>query len=170
MPLDTQIDTPLVDSELGTTRETRPPDGPERTPTNIPAQVNRRDPIAELWHIDSGLDSPIPLRREIARCARDIADEAGLNYTVAACDDGIGFHCLALPPNTSGMAREVWALLTCLSGRGAGPGGSQAHPACDLPRLLLYGFGNPSSRLSDAALFRVFRLVRLARRLVELEP
>jgi ParB family protein of integrating conjugative element (PFGI_1 class) len=166
--MDMPLDTPPVKPEPGKTKEPRATDERERMAARTPAQVSRRDPIAEAWHIDPGLDSPVHLRREIAGCARDIADGAGLNYIVAACDDGIGFHCTALPPNTNGLAREVWALLTCLSWRGAGPDGNQTPPVFDFARLL-HGFGNPSNRLSDAAMFKLFRLIRLARRLAELE-
>jgi hypothetical protein len=40
--------------------------------------------------------------------------------------------------------------------------------AAELPALL-HGQGNPAQRLSDTALVKLFRLLRLARRLLDLE-
>jgi hypothetical protein len=49
------------------------------------------------------------------------------------------------------------------------PDTDQKQLAADLP-VLLHGRGQPASRVSDTALVKLFRLLRLARRLLDLEP
>lgn len=146
----------------------------------IPVQAGGLYPISDVWYIESGLDSPERLRVHIAQFAREIAEEARLSDCIEPTDDGIGFVCSApgtdaKPMPASGHA--ILALLDALS-RSYGPAG--ATPAIlDRLRLsddlapLLQGphDAQPSRvhRLSDNALVKLFRLLRLARRLLELE-
>jgi hypothetical protein len=88
---------------------------------------------------------------------------------VEPSDGGIGFACVAPPAEraTPPFARTVLTLLQALCAARAAAGLDRARLADDLA-LLLYG-GGAHPRLSDAGLVKLFRLLRLARRLVDLE-
>ncbi|MBG5756154.1 ParB N-terminal domain-containing protein [Pseudomonas aeruginosa] len=136
---------------------------------SIPVQAGGLYPISDIWHIDAGLDTPDRLRIHIAQFAREIAGEAGLDQCIEDRVDGVGFacHASAQPPSPQGCA--VLALLASLAGQSftdADLDGGQL--AAELPALL-HGQGDASRRLSDTALVKLFRLLRLARRLLDLE-
>src|SRR5690606_10605062 len=132
-----------------------------------------------VWYIEPGLDTPDRLRIHIAQFAREIAEEAHLADCVAPIDAGIGFVCTAPAPDLRSMPAFGRAALTLLHALSAGYGPSTPPlPGPDRCRLdddlapLLQGPGDPSSgtvtRLSDNGLVKLFRLLRLARRLLEL--
>ena len=135
----------------------------------IPVQAGGLYPVSDVWYIEPGLDVPDRLRVHIAQFAREIAEEAGVAEQVEPRDGGIGFACVA-PPAERAMppfARTVLTLLQALCAARAAAGLDRARLADDLA-LLLYG-GGTHPRLSDAGLVKLFRLLRLARRLVDLE-
>jgi ParB family protein of integrating conjugative element (PFGI_1 class) len=135
----------------------------------IPVQAGGLYPISDVWYIEPGLDVPDRLRVHIAQFAREIADEAGVAEQVEPGDGGIGFACVA-PPAARALppfARAVLTLLQALCDAPAAARLDHARLADDLAPLL-YG-GGTYSRLSDAGLVKLFRLLRLARRLVDLE-
>ncbi|HBO6004914.1 TPA: ParB N-terminal domain-containing protein [Pseudomonas aeruginosa] len=137
---------------------------------SIPVQAGGLYPISDIWHIDAGLDTPDRLRIHIAQFAREIAGEAGLDQYIEDRVDGIGFACLASAPPLSPQGRAVLALLASLAGQSitdANLDGGQL--AAELPTLL-HGQDDASRRLSDTALVKLFRLLRLSRRLLDLEP
>ncbi|CAM5522414.1 ParB family protein [Rhodanobacter lindaniclasticus] len=146
----------------------------------IPVQAGGLYPISDVWYIEPGLDSPERLRVHIAQFAREIAEEARLSDCIEPTDDRIGFVCSAPGTDAKSMpasGHAILALLDALS-RSYGPVG--ATPV-NLDRLrlsddlapLLQGQhdAHPSRvhRLSDNGLVKLFRLLRLARRLLELE-
>jgi len=135
----------------------------------IPVQAGGLYPISDVWYIEPGLDVPDRLRVHIAQFAREIAEEAGVAEQVESSDGGIGFACVA-PPAARAMppfARAVLTLLQALCAARVAAGLDRARLADDLAPLL-YGSG-AYPRLSDAGLVKLFRLLRLARRLVDLE-
>ncbi|MCD6671458.1 MAG: ParB family protein [Burkholderiaceae bacterium] len=135
----------------------------------IPVQAGGLYPISDVWYIEPGLDVPDRLRVHIAQFAREIAEEAGVAEQVEPSDGGIGFACMA-PPAARAMppfARAVLTLLQALCAARAAAGIDRARLADDLAPLLCGGGAYP--RLSDAGLVKLFRLLRLARRLVDLE-
>lgn len=134
----------------------------------IPVQAGGLYPISDVWYIDPGLDTPERLRIHIGQFAQEIADEALIGQVVTQCEDGLGFQCLPLPSQPDRMARAAWALLASLSGSGDMPEADCGQLAVDLPGLL-QGQGDSANRLSDTALVKLFRLLRLARRLFDLE-
>jgi hypothetical protein len=71
----------------------------------------------------------------------------------------------ALPP----FAGTALTLLVSLSGEDATTKGLDPGLLSDHLANLLFGRGNPDQRLSDTALVKLFRLLRLARRLFDLE-
>ncbi|HCT7642219.1 TPA: ParB N-terminal domain-containing protein [Morganella morganii] len=136
---------------------------------SIPVQAGGLYPISDVWHIDAGLDTPDRLRIHIAQFAREIAGEAGLDQCIEDRVNGVGFACHASAQPRSPLGRAVLALLASLAGQSftdADLDGGQL--AAELPALL-HGQGDASRRLSDTALVKLFRLLRLARRLLDLE-
>jgi ParB family protein of integrating conjugative element (PFGI_1 class) len=148
----------------------------------IPVQAGGLYPISDVWYIEPGLDTPDRLRVHIAQFAREIAQEAGQANQIESVDDGIGFVCATDVPvlDTHSMpwfARAVLTLLHALSAVHRPTAGSPT--ALDHLRLtdalgpLLQGRKGGSDardpRLSDSGLVKLFRLLRLARRLLELE-
>jgi ParB family protein of integrating conjugative element (PFGI_1 class) len=144
----------------------------------IPVQAGGLFPITDVWYIESTLDAPDRLRIHIAQFAREIAEEAELTDRIEAANAGIGFTCLAPPPAVppSAFGRTLLALLHTLSL----PAAAQPSPldSCDLQLedhlgALLLGAGSRLPevlpRLSDNGVVKLFRLVRLARRLFDLE-
>lgn len=148
----------------------------------IPVQAGGLYPISDVWYIEPGLDAPDRLRVHIVQFAREIAEEAGQAERIEAVDDGIGFLCNvgALSADTQALPLIARAVLTLLHALSAGYRPAAAVPtALDNLRLadtlgpLLQGRRDggsaQASRLSDTALVKLFRLMRLARRLLELE-
>lgn len=151
------------------------PDFADNVLRAIPVQAGGLFPITDVWYIEPGLDSPDRLRIHIGQFAREIADEAELADCIEPTDTGIGFSCLAsLPDGHSAPAfgRAVLALLRVLS-RDYDDTGGHAASGLDGLGVLLRGSrpGHPITipRLSDNGLVKLFRLLRLARRLLELE-
>ncbi|MFK1208638.1 ParB family protein [Pseudomonas aeruginosa] len=155
----------MVADELGDAL----PDFSANVLQSIPVQAGGLYPISDVWHIDAGLDTPDRLRIHIAQFAREIAGEAGLNQCIEDRADGVGFACHASAQPPSPQGRGVLALLASLAGQSftdADLDGGQL--AAELPALL-HGQGDATRRLSDTALVKLFRLLRLARRLLDLE-
>ena len=156
----------MVADQLG---DALPPDFSENVLQSIPMQAGGLYPISDVWYIDPGLDTPERLRIHIAQFAREIAGEAGLDGCIDDRPDGIGFACRARAQNPVVLGRAVLALLACLAGQQpADVGLDNGQVVIDLPALL-HGQDNATRRLSDTALVKLFRLLRLARRLLDLE-
>ncbi|HFJ0421563.1 TPA: ParB family protein [Pseudomonas aeruginosa] len=140
----------------------------------IPVQVGGLFPITDIWYIEPGLDSPDRLRIHIAQFAQEVADEAELADRIEPLDTGTGFTCKALSQNEtlSTFSRMVLTLLRVLSAEPALTEQADQRLDDNLGMLLL-GVGRQDAealpRLSDNGLVKFFRLVRLARRLRDLE-
>jgi ParB family protein of integrating conjugative element (PFGI_1 class) len=142
----------------------------------IPVQVGGLHPVSDLWYIEREIDEPTLLRQEIYGLASDVADEVQAPDLLTPSDWGIGFTLTAnaqISPLTP-LAAATIRLLDSLSG-GLDVQPDQAVPVTDLSQLML---GCPrheaqpacaTDRLSDQALVKIFRVMRLARRLIELE-
>lgn len=147
----------------------------------IPVQADGLYPITDVWSIDPGIDDPERLRIHIAQFAREIADIAGLADCIADVDYGIGFACAApvvaeeampRPPCSRGVLTILHALSAPYNPSNPAVRIDTIHLVRDLGPLLL-GWPQPGAasemRLSDDGLVKLFRLLRLARRLLELE-
>lgn len=137
----------------------------------VPVQAGGLYPISDVWYIEPGLDAPDRLRVHIAQFAREIADEATVADHVEPRDSGIGFVCVVGSEGRSlpAFAHAVLTLLHALSAASLPATGlDRAKLAHDLGPLL-HGHGGTSARLSDAGLVKLFRLLRLARRLLDLD-
>ncbi len=133
---------------------------------SIPVQAGSLYPISDVWYIDPSLDAPDRLRIHIAQFAREIAGEADLDEFIEDRPDGVGFACRAQAPWP--LEHAVLALLGSLAGQQPADAGSNEQLVSHLPTLL-HGQGDVTRRLSDTALVKLFRLLRLARRLLDLE-
>ncbi|KRP86847.1 ParB family protein [Pseudomonas veronii] len=161
----------LVTDHVGET----PPDFETSVLQAIPVQAGGLYPISDVWYIDPGLDTPDRLRVHIAQFAREIANEASLEEAIVVCDEGIGFTCagISTDENTHSNLRGALLLLHSLSV----PYQPDRTPPLRMPGdlgALLLGLehipsSQPTARLSDTSLVKLFRLVRLARRLLDIE-
>ena len=151
------------------------PDFADKVLQAIPVQAGGLFPISDVWYIEPGLDAPDRLRIHIAQLAQEIAAQAELLDCIEAIETGIGFTCSAsqadmLPP---AFGQVVLALLRTLSQpHTMAPDQDDRHLEGHLGALLLGGGGSDAvalPRLSDNGLVKLFRLVRLARRLLDLE-
>lgn len=155
----------MIADELGDAT----PDFSANVLQSIPVQAGGLYPISDVWHIDAGLDTPDRLRIHIAQFAREIAGEAGLDQCIEDRADGVGFACHASAQIPSPQGRAVLALLASLAGQSFTDADLDVGQlAAELPALL-HGQGDAARRLSDTALVKLFRLLRLARRLLDLE-
>lgn len=152
------------------------PDFERNVLQSIPVQAGSLYPITDVWYIEPALDEPERLRTHIAQFAREIAGEVHLQDAIEACPDGIGFRSKHLDDAPDRPAQAMLALLHALSA----PSLAAGHPAAniDLSILakslgtLLHGMAvqdDMPNRLSDNALVKLFRLLRLARRLRDIE-
>lgn len=178
-PVETSERLQAIERTIAEATGERRPDFEHNVLHAIPVQAGGLYPISDVWYIEPGLDAPERLRAHVAQFAREIAHEAGLAPCVESVDEGIGFICVrpagVQGPSPGLFARGVLALLSALSG------GYVLKPratiegvrlADDLGPLLL---GPPPARephagsalLTDAGLVKLFRLIRLARRLIE---
>lgn len=141
----------------------------------IPVQAGGLFPISDVWYIEPGLDSPDRLRIHIAQFAQEIAEEAELADCIEVGKAGIGFTCTPHEQSVSPplFARMVLALLHALStSYSAEPDQAVLHLDDSLGALFLGTDARDTKvlpRLSDDGLVKFFRLVRLARRLLDLE-
>ncbi len=156
----------MVADQLG---DALPPDFSANVLQSIPVQAGGLYPISDVWYIDASLETPERLRIHVAQFAREIAGEARLDECIDDRPDGIGFTCRAYAQDPGPLGRAVLALLACLAGQQpADVGLDNRQFVIDLSALL-HGQGDATRRLSDTALVKLFRLLRLARRLLDLD-
>ena len=147
----------------------------------IPVEAGGLHPISDVWYIAPAIDAPDRLRNHISQLAREIAQEAGIARRIEPSPDGVGYFCAAPAPEPKGptesfLARATLGLLNALSAgyQTRRKGGEGVRLIDDLAPLLQGNLPSQrlppaASRMSDAAVVKLFRLIRLARRLVELE-
>ncbi|MEE5094991.1 ParB family protein [Pseudomonas alliivorans] len=155
---------------------------------SIPVQAGGLHPISDVWYIERLLDQPDELRLVIAQLAREIAFLSGIGPDcVVEVPGGLGFLCQEPPEDKelTDLANHALTLLQSISGVYAIAliketpeqplDVSEFRFAAALGQLLL---GSPryedcdaalEGRMDDACIVKLFRLIRLGRRLVELE-
>lgn len=158
------------------------PDFEHNVLQSIPIQAGGLYPITDVWYIEPALDDPERLRAHIVQLAREIASEAGIQELIESCESGIGFLCQ--PGDASAAAnqhaRAILALLHVLSAPylpvGLVATGIDVSILTEQLGPLLQGIPAATGsadgipyRLSDTALVKLFRLLRLARRLRDIE-
>lgn len=144
------------------------------------AQADGFDSVNELWHIAPAQNTPEQLRAAIFNLAQSLASYAGQTDRVLEQQDSLGY-ALQVEPLERGSSRAtgIQLLLTALL---------RAHdevqwedrqqlPAALFGQLLIGAYEIPLNdrpsrsvgleRLPDAQLIQLFRLIRLARRLID---
>lgn len=156
----------------------------------IPVQAGGLNPISDLWYIEREIDHTATLRQHIAQLAREIASSVKAPGQFIDIDGGVGFsyrHPEAEVEITA-TAQHTLTLLQSLSGSMAIVLKMiQQQPELQIDALTDFEFaaglgqillGQPHTkdqppesecRLSDGALVKLFRIIRLARRLIDLE-
>lgn len=154
-----------------------PPDFTTTVIQAVPVQAGGLYPISDVWAIAPALDDPLPLRTHIAQLAREIAAEAEIDTCVVATGQGIGYRIDDVGTRRTSplpfFARAVRGLLLALTVVAPEVPATSTESALtslrladDLAPLLLGGtVAHPLMRLSDTALVKLYRLIRLARRL-----
>jgi ParB family protein of integrating conjugative element (PFGI_1 class) len=147
----------------------------------IPVQAGGLHPISDIWYIEAGLDSQERLRIHIAQLAQEIAQEFDAADSIDTQEDGFGFCVRELTtkrPLSDARIQSALSLLSALSTFQTTLAPRRGNLATqrlgdDLSRLLLGKSDKRdpdlSVRLSDAAIVKLFRLIRLSRRIVELQ-
>lgn len=154
----------------------------------IPVQVGGLHPITDLWYIERSIDTPEILRQHIADLAEEIALHVGAPGEIVRIQGGVGYTYRE--PNEdreiTDSALHLMTLLQALSGQVQVVLNTHDQQTCrdalgefqfsaGFAQLLL---GQPTTsdqpssqagRLNDAALVKLFRIIRLARRLIDLE-
>ncbi|HCE6609047.1 TPA: ParB family protein [Pseudomonas aeruginosa] len=154
----------------------------------IPVQVGGLHPITDLWYIERSIDTPEILRQHIADLAEEIALHVGAPGEIVRIQGGVGYTYRE--PNEdreiTDSALHLMTLLQALSGQVQVVLNTHDQQTCrdalgefqfsaGFAQLLL---GQPTTsdqpssqagRLNDAALVKLFRIIRLTRRLVDLE-
>ncbi len=154
----------------------------------IPVQVGGLHPITDLWYIERSIDTSEILRQHIADLAEEIALHVGAPGEIVRIQGGVGYTYREPneDPEITDSALHLITLLQALSGQVQVVLNSHDQQTCrdalgefqfsaGLAQLLL---GQPTTgdqpssqagRLNDEALVKLFRIIRLARRLVDLE-
>lgn len=154
----------------------------------IPVQVGGLHPITDLWYIERSIDTSEILRQHIADLAEEIALHVGASGEIVRIQGGVGYTYREPneDPEITDSALHLMTLLQALSGQVQVVLNSHDQQTCrdalgefqfsaGLAQLLL---GQPTTgdqpssqagRLNDEALVKLFRIIRLARRLVDLE-
>ncbi|MFC3941520.1 transcriptional regulator [Pseudomonas gingeri NCPPB 3146 = LMG 5327] len=156
----------------------------------IPVQAGGLHPISDLWYIEREIDTPDLLRVHIAQLAREIASSVGAPGEIIEVEGGIGFSYRHPEEelDVTATAQHTLMLLQSLSGSIAiALNMIQQKPELQVDALADFEFaaglgqlllGRPvtkdqqpsdSGRMSDGALVKLFRVIRLARRLIDLE-
>ncbi|WP_426139252.1 ParB family protein [Pseudomonas sp. DWP3-1-2] len=154
------------------------PDFEEACLQAIPVQVGGLHPVSDLWYIERQIDEPAELRQQIFGLASEVAEEVQAPDILRPSEWGIGF---SLDPDATveivqgSVTTATIKLLESLSGSFSDTKASQLVLSGDLGQLMLgcsrqqSQAASANDRLSDQALVKVFRVMRLARRLIELE-
>lgn len=156
----------------------------------IPVQAGGLHPISDLWYIEREIDLPDELRRHIAQLAREIVESVNAPGKISAIEGGIGFSYRHPEDDVeiTATAQHTLMLLQSLSGSVAiALNMIRQKPEVQIDALKDFEFaaglgqlllGQPITqdqppsdvgRLSDGALVKLFRIIRLARRLIDLE-
>lgn len=137
---------------------------PSAVTDTLPFTQGSLFPISDIWDIEPGLDEPKRLRTHISQFAREICQDVVNVDLITEVDEGIGFRCsLDVAPDQVPSSGLIDLLETLTTGVASSPGPVNIGP-------LLVGStqsASHSGRLSDASLVKLFRLIRLARRLID---
>ncbi|MFD1260443.1 MULTISPECIES: ParB family protein [Entomomonas] len=135
--------------------------------------------VSNIWYISKQIEnSPELIREEIFNLACDIAKEGNYQSWLIKTNEGLGFGMQPMATSNTDQSEAIGLLLTSLLRMLDGVQTTQALPNALFCQLLIGGYdiqiGNKPpeatglERLSDVLLIKLFRLIRLARHLVDL--
>ncbi|AAY93909.1 transcriptional regulator [Pseudomonas protegens] len=157
---------------------------------SIPVQAGGLNPISDLWYIEREIDSSEQLRKHIAQLALEIQESVNAPGQIIEIPAGIGYSYRQPTEESEDTATAVHTMTLLQSLSGAVAIALQMireSPDADLSSLKDFEFaaglgqlliGQPSTkdlepndqgRISDGALVKLFRIIRLARRLIDIE-
>lgn len=121
-------------------------------------------PISDIWDIEPDLDEPKRLRTHISQFAREICQDMAKVDLITEVDEGVGFRCSLDVASDQVPSSGLVDLLETLT-----TGSASTTAAVNIGPLLVGSTQSTShsDRLSDASLVKLFRLIRLARRLID---
>lgn len=189
-PVNTSPRVLQVKQQLAALEGEQLPDFKANALVSIPVQAGGLHPISDLWYIERDIDTPAELRLHIAQLAREVAASVNAPGEIVDVEGGIGFSYRHPEGEieVSATAQHTLTLLQSLSGSMA-IALNMLQEQAELPKDALADFefaaglgqlllGQPttkdkppnnSGRLCDVALVKLFRIIRLARRLIDLE-
>ncbi|MDK4199641.1 ParB N-terminal domain-containing protein [Pseudomonas sp. HR1] len=157
----------------------------------IPVQAGGLYPISDVWYIERSSDTPDELRKVLRTLVLEIAQLCDVpGELLKSTDFALGFTLSTPQSELTARGTTSWQFLQSLTGMysyvvSRDPENAEALTASiaeenatftlNLGQLLL---GDPlfdskpastEGRMTDAALVKLFRVIRLARRLIELE-
>lgn len=135
--------------------------------------------VSNIWYISKQMEnSPELIREEIYNLACDIAKEGNYQSWLIKTNEGLGFGMQPMATSNTDQSEAIGLLLTSLLRMLDSVQTTQALPNALFCQLLIGGYdiqiGNQQpeatglERLSDVLLIKLFRLIRLARHLVDL--
>ncbi|AZC24856.1 ParB-like nuclease domain containing protein [Pseudomonas sessilinigenes] len=157
---------------------------------SIPVQAGGLNPISDLWYIEREIDSSEQLRKHIAQLALEIQESVNAPGQITEIPAGIGYSYRQPTEESEVTATAVHTMTLLQSLSGAVSIALQMireSPDADLSSLEDFEFaaglgqlliGQPSTkdiephdqgRINDGALVKLFRIIRLARRLIDIE-
>jgi ParB family protein of integrating conjugative element (PFGI_1 class) len=154
------------------------PDFDESCLHSIPVQVGGLHPISDLWYIERQIDEPAELRNQIFGLISEVFREVGCVVDMAPSDVGTGFYLhrsVESHEKLTPIAARTITLIEALNGYSHIQKDESFQLSAALGQLILgcakleTRDASTSDRLSDQALVKIFRVIRLARRLIELE-
>ncbi|MDT3722963.1 ParB family protein [Pseudomonas oryzihabitans] len=157
----------------------------------IPVQAGGLYAVSDVWYIERNIDDSDSLRKVLRMLALEVAELSDVpGDLLMSTELGLGFALTSPQEDLTERGTTAWQFLQSLSGMyryaiardpdaaadlAASVAEETATFALNLGQLLI---GNPlfdstpaspDGRMTDAALVKLFRIVRLARRLIELE-
>ena len=138
----------------------------------IPVQVGGLHPVSDIWYIERQIDDPAELRQHIFGLVSEVTHEVKAPDILSRSECGLGFVIElqnVAPETLTPVAAAAIRLIQSLNGQ------RKEDLSLDLGQLLLgcprhqSRAASADDRLSDQALVKIFRVVRLARRLIDLE-
>lgn len=147
----------------------------------IPVQAGGLAQVSDVWYIEKQIDTPEQLRHQIANLAIELAQYAGNRDGIAKTEDGLGFairsgHLNAGSPRAAAINLLLTAILRAQDKVDLED--QQLLPGALFGQILMGVYDIPIhdreiediglERLPDVLLIKLFRLIRLARRLVDL--
>ena len=153
------------------------PDFEQNVLQSVPVQAGGLAPVSDVWFIERQIDSPEGLREQIHLLALEIADYGDNASSILKTQEGLGFGIQGGLVSNTPRSTAVGLLLTSIL---------RLHEQADSElsaalfcQILIGGYSirighsDPQDigleRLPDVLLVKLFRLIRLARRLVDLE-